>query len=226
MMLNLPLPIFLHVEKTVSRLHLIPTRAHRKLVNTGIARPSIAHIDVAINNFSLRLLQEERVKVILHRIKVRPRRIGHSRKKNGRLHVTTGNLGRVAGGEGIIPQTKKSSHVRFRQTQVLLLELVKIHCFEISHDTSELDRTSCLRLVRSDNGLRQCHILIVHRNSLFGRTSFKYLLYPIPLSSGRFPGDGGEDWRRSETTNGHVCTGNKRGCAVESSGEGYENYLL
>ena len=40
------------------------------LINTTIGRPSIANVDLAIEDFTQRLLEEEGVEVVLHRGKV------------------------------------------------------------------------------------------------------------------------------------------------------------
>mmetsp|Transcript_16065 Transcript_16065/g.26155 ORF Transcript_16065/g.26155 Transcript_16065/m.26155 type:complete len:471 (+) Transcript_16065:329-1741(+) len=69
--LNLPDAVLFDVVVGVAGLDDVTSGAHGELINTTIGRPSIANVDIAIENFAQRLLEEEGVEVVLHRGKVR-----------------------------------------------------------------------------------------------------------------------------------------------------------
>mmetsp|Transcript_54436 Transcript_54436/g.65611 ORF Transcript_54436/g.65611 Transcript_54436/m.65611 type:complete len:210 (+) Transcript_54436:1089-1718(+) len=77
--IDLPSTILVRVHIRVPSSHFGPVNSHSELVNACITGPSITNLDISLNNFSLGLLQQKCIKVILHAIKIGTRSVRHGR---------------------------------------------------------------------------------------------------------------------------------------------------
>ena len=97
---NLPFAIFKDVDKTVSALDLVTSGSHGEFVDTGILAPVVANADIGFQDFTLGLLLQKVVKVVLDASIVSSWDIRHSGKQNRLGSVSLGNSVTVNCGEG------------------------------------------------------------------------------------------------------------------------------
>jgi len=65
---NLPLTVLVHIHKTITTLHFVSGRSHRKLVNSCILAPVVTNGHIALKDLALRLLLQKPYKVILNQV--------------------------------------------------------------------------------------------------------------------------------------------------------------
>lgn len=92
---NLPLTIFVDVNKGVSGLDLISGSTHGEFIDTDILGPTITDGDERVNNFSLGLLEQKCVEIVLDGFVVGTGNIRNGGEKDGFLGVSLGNDIRV-----------------------------------------------------------------------------------------------------------------------------------
>mmetsp|Transcript_19182 Transcript_19182/g.37258 ORF Transcript_19182/g.37258 Transcript_19182/m.37258 type:complete len:354 (+) Transcript_19182:142-1203(+) len=111
---NLPLSIFVHINKAVSALHLVSSCTHGELVNSGILTPVVSDDNVALQNLALRLLGQETDEVVLDQAIIRARNIGHGRQQHCILRISLRHRIGIQSGEGSIPKLKQILHFFLR----------------------------------------------------------------------------------------------------------------
>mmetsp|Transcript_10290 Transcript_10290/g.21495 ORF Transcript_10290/g.21495 Transcript_10290/m.21495 type:complete len:254 (+) Transcript_10290:19-780(+) len=107
---NLPLSIFVHINKAVSALHLVSSCTHGELVNSGILTPVVSDDNVALQNLALRLLGQETDEVVLDQVVTGTGNIGHGGQQHRILRVTPGNCIRIQSGKCPIPKLEQTPH--------------------------------------------------------------------------------------------------------------------
>mmetsp|Transcript_17713 Transcript_17713/g.36952 ORF Transcript_17713/g.36952 Transcript_17713/m.36952 type:complete len:257 (+) Transcript_17713:112-882(+) len=107
---NLPLSIFVHINKAVSALHLVSSCTHGELVNSGILTPVVSDDNVALQNLALRLLGQKTDEVVLDQVVTGTGNIGHGGQQHRILRVTPGNCIGVQSGKCPIPKLEQTPH--------------------------------------------------------------------------------------------------------------------
>ena len=110
---DLPFVAFLDVSEGVSGLDLVSSGTHGEFVDSGILGPAVSHDDLALRDNTLGLQLQKVVKVVLDGGVVGTGSVGHGRKQNRVGGVTAGNLVRVKGGQGVVPEVEQGAHFTF-----------------------------------------------------------------------------------------------------------------
>ena len=88
---NLPLSVFVDVDKGVSCLHLVASGSKGEFVNSNILAPVGTDGHEGLQNFTLGLFKQERIEVIRNRSGIISRNIGDSWQQNTLGSVSAGN---------------------------------------------------------------------------------------------------------------------------------------
>mmetsp|Transcript_19716 Transcript_19716/g.42838 ORF Transcript_19716/g.42838 Transcript_19716/m.42838 type:complete len:321 (-) Transcript_19716:84-1046(-) len=114
MMLDLPDAVFFDIVVGVAGLDFVAGGSHGELVDASIGCPSIANVDLPIDDLSLWLLEEEGVEVILDGGKVGTWLVRDGREEDWRLSVTTGHNPRITRGQRRIPKLEQCADLLLR----------------------------------------------------------------------------------------------------------------
>ena len=107
--LDLPDSVLLDIVERVARLDLVAGRSHGELVDPGIDGPAVSGVDLPLEDRALRLLEQERVEVVLHRVVVGAGHVGHGGQEAGLLDIPASDDAAVSRGEGLVPQLEEGS---------------------------------------------------------------------------------------------------------------------
>ncbi len=108
---DLPLSVLEYVYVGVTSLDLLSTSSHGELVDSSILGPVGSNNDVSAEDLSLGLVLEEVGEVVNNSGTVGTGDVGNSGKKNSLLGVTVGNLLRVKGGKGSVPESEEVTYL-------------------------------------------------------------------------------------------------------------------
>mmetsp|Transcript_27013 Transcript_27013/g.44597 ORF Transcript_27013/g.44597 Transcript_27013/m.44597 type:complete len:233 (+) Transcript_27013:263-961(+) len=102
-MSNLPLAIFININKAVSGLDLVTSSSHGELIDTNILAPIITCRHITLQDYSLWLELQKVDKVVLDRSIISTRSVRNSWKENTFFGISLGNLIRVKSCKSIVP---------------------------------------------------------------------------------------------------------------------------
>mmetsp|Transcript_6448 Transcript_6448/g.8721 ORF Transcript_6448/g.8721 Transcript_6448/m.8721 type:complete len:398 (+) Transcript_6448:352-1545(+) len=110
-MAYLPLAIFKYINEGITTLHLGTINSHCEFIHTSILSPVCTNDNVTIKNFTLGLLLEEAIKVILDQSGISTRNIRHGGKENSLLGIASSDLVRIKSGKSTVPQLEKVTNL-------------------------------------------------------------------------------------------------------------------
>mmetsp|Transcript_23474 Transcript_23474/g.49139 ORF Transcript_23474/g.49139 Transcript_23474/m.49139 type:complete len:213 (-) Transcript_23474:327-965(-) len=111
MMVDLPLAIFVDINKRVPSRHFLPSGAHGERVDSDVRTPIRTSCHVALLNLALRFQFQKVHKVILNARKVRAWRIADRRQQDAALSIARCNLLRIFGRQGIVPKAEQGTNL-------------------------------------------------------------------------------------------------------------------
>ena len=107
--LDLPDSVLLNVVERVASLNLVAGRSHCELVDSCIDGPTVSGVDFSLEDRALRLLEQERIEVVLHRVVVGAGHVGHGGEEAGLFDVPAGDDAAVSRSEGLVPELEEGS---------------------------------------------------------------------------------------------------------------------
>ncbi len=110
-MLDLPNSVFLDVYVGVTCLNNVAGCSHGEFVDTGVRSPSLSDVDVSLNDFSLWLLLEEGIEVVLDGVEIGTWFVTNGWEKNWALGVSIGDDSGVSGSESRVPKAEEGSYL-------------------------------------------------------------------------------------------------------------------
>mmetsp|Transcript_38513 Transcript_38513/g.115550 ORF Transcript_38513/g.115550 Transcript_38513/m.115550 type:complete len:455 (-) Transcript_38513:360-1724(-) len=110
---DFPLAIFKGVDKGIAGLDLVTSGTHSEFIDPSILAPVGTDHNIGLQNSSLRLLEEEGIKVVLDRVIVGTRNIAHSGEEYTGLSIALGNGIRVKCVQGRVPQLEETANLIF-----------------------------------------------------------------------------------------------------------------
>jgi hypothetical protein len=110
-MRNSPLTAFQNVDIAVASSHLGSVTAHSEFIDTSVLSPVAAESDIAWEDDTLRLLEEEAIEVVLDKCSSISGSIRNSGEEDSSISISGSDSLWVKSGQGIVPEGEKAANL-------------------------------------------------------------------------------------------------------------------